>query len=523
MTRVFLLPVLSTVLYGLSSQILSFPLTTWVCLVPLGLSLYGTSPARGFSSGLVYGLGFWLVAVWWLKVQLIGMVGLPSWQAWGWTIVFCALHALPYAFFGYLTGKFRLLASQPGVWLAAAALTVIRTWYPQVFPGSEAHNLYTWPLLIQVLDLGGAPLLLFSIYLVNFQIVRALTTRGSSGSPVPALASIAVVFALLAGYGGYRLHTLHEQMKKAEAGRQITVIAVQPNVPVRLNDPAVPAGDRDNDIRTALSMSREAALRHPEADLIVWPEIPLAYQCRAQASRDLLLLAKETGKSFLLPCTSMIGSEGEAYYNSTILVDPHGNIGKEYRKIILVPFGEYLPLERQLPFLRKIFPGVMPFVPGNRGVVVYDFGPARKLIPSLCYEAIFSQHTRRFVDAGGNVLVNMVDDAWFGKTPASVNHLSLALFRSVEFRIPAVRVANSGIGVFIEPTGEIVPGSPTPLFQKAATAHTLFIPGERSPYQRWGDAFLYGLTALFILALGWMGLQWCGFRSKRDSGARGHQ
>ncbi|MEE9914125.1 MAG: apolipoprotein N-acyltransferase [Deltaproteobacteria bacterium] len=507
MTRVFLLPILSAILYGLGAQAFSFPLATWVCLVPLGLSLYRTSPARGFLSGLVYGFFFWLVAVWWLKVQLIGMVGLPPWQAWCWTIVFCALHALPYALFGYLAGKFRFLTSQSGIWLAAAALTVIRTWYPHVFPGSEAHNLYAWPLLIQVLDLGGAPLLLFLIYLVNFQIVRALTARSSQGSPWPALVSVAVVFALLAGYGGYRLHALHRQMKTPDRGRLITMVAIQPNVPINSNDPAVPAGDRDNDVRTALAMSREAALRHPEADLVVWPEIPLAYHCRTQAGRDLPPLAKETGKAFLLPCTSMIGDKGQAYYNSVILVDQDGAVGEEYRKMILVPFGEYLPLERQLPVLRKIFPGVMPFVPGNRGVVVYDFGPARKLIPSLCYEAIFSQHTRRFVDLGGNVLVNMVDDAWFGKTPASVIHLSLALFRSVEFRIPLVRVANSGIGVFVQPTGEIVPGSPTPLFQKAAGVHTLYIPAERSPYTRWGDAFLYGLTVVFILALGWLCLR----------------
>jgi apolipoprotein N-acyltransferase len=515
MTRVLILPVFSGILYWLSSQAFSFPLATWVCLVPLGFSFYKTSPERGFAGGFVYGFCFWLFAVWWIKIQLINMVELPPWQAWTWTLVFCAIHALPYALFGFLTTKFRLMESYPGTVFAAVSLVVIRTWYPHVFPGSEAHNLYAWPLFLQVLDLGGAPLLLFFIYLVNFQIVRALTARGSQGSPIPALVSIAIAFVFLAGYGGYHLQTLHQQMKTANQKQQITVLSIQPNMPIsRLRVLDVPPNERENDEKTALLISREAARLHPGADLVVWPELPKAYHCRSEAGRDITPLAKETGKAFMLPCTSMIGDKGEAYYNSVTFIDKNGVIGKEYRKLILVPFGEYLPLERQFPFLRKIFPGVMPFVAGNRGEVVYDFGKGRKLIPSLCYEAIFTEHTRRFVEHGGNVLVNMVDDAWFGKSPASVIHMSLALFRSVEYRIPLIRVTNSGVGIFVQPTGEIVPGSQTPLFQKAATAHTLYIPPERSPYERRGNAFLYGLTALFIMGLGWLCITRCALTPK---------
>lgn len=503
-THVFILPVFSGILYWLGSQAFSFPLATWVCLVPLGFSFYKTSPGKGFAGGFVYGLCFWLFAVWWIKIQLINMVGLSPLQAWIWTLVFCAIHALPYALFGFLTAKFRLMESYPGTVFAAVSLVVIRIWYPHVFPGSEAHNLYAWPLFLQVLDLGGSPLLLFFVYLINFQIVRALTARDSQGSPVPALVSIAVAFFVLAGYGGYRLQTLHQQMKVADSGQQITVLSIQPNVPVSHQSPDVPPEDRKNDIKTTLAMSRKAALRHPDANLVVWPELPLAYHCRAEAGRDIPPLAKETGRAFMLPCTSMIGDRGEAYYNSVTFIHKDGVIREEYRKLILVPFGEYLPLERQLPFLRKIFPGVMPFVAGNRGEVIYNFDEGRRLIPSLCYEAIFTEHTRRFVERGGNVLINMVDDAWFGKSPASVIHMSLALFRAVEYRIPLVRVTNTGVGIFVQPTGEIISGSQTPLFRKAAAAHTLYVPPERSPYERCGDAFLYALTALFIVGLIWI-------------------
>lgn len=503
--RAFTLPVLSGFLYWLSSPAFSYPLLVWVCLVPLGLSLNRVSPGEGFSRGFAYGLCLWLLAIWWTRNCLVIMVGLPSWQAWGYTVMLSAFHAVPYGVFGCLAGKFRLMESRSGSVLAAASLAALVSWYPQVFPGSEAHNLYSWPLLIQVLDLGGAPLLLFFVYLVNFQIVRGVRALKTGGSPFPALVSAVLALAFLMGYGGYRLHTLHEEMRTAKGGQQVTALSIQPNIPVSQRVQDVPPEDMSNDMKTALTMTRDAVRAYPRADLVVLPEVPFAYNCRTEAGRDIPPLARETGKAFTLPCASALKEGGPEFYNSVTFIDRCGSPGEEYRKLILVPFGEYIPLEEQFPFLRRIFPGAMAFVKGDRGEVVYDLGQGRRLIPCLCYEAIFSGHIRRFVNRGGNVLINMVDDAWFGKSPASVIHMSLALFRTVEYRIPMVRVTNSGVGIFAQATGEIVPGSKTPLFQKAATSHTLYIPPRRSPYARWGNIFLYGLTVAAVIGLVWTG------------------
>ena len=75
--RVLLFPLLSGFIYWLSSQAFSFPLAVWICLVPLGLALYGASPLEGLAGGFAYGFFFWIFAVWWIKIQLIGMIGLP--------------------------------------------------------------------------------------------------------------------------------------------------------------------------------------------------------------------------------------------------------------------------------------------------------------------------------------------------------------------------------------------------------------------------------------------------------------
>lgn len=434
------------------------------------------------------------------------MVHLSPWQAWAWTFVFCILHGLPYGLFGYLAGRLRLLESQLGAVLAAAALTVIGLWYPHMFPGSEANSLSPWPLFIQVLDLGGVPLLLFCVYLVNFLLVRAIIGWRSRQVWLPSLVCATAVLAFLAGYGGWRLHELHGQMETANGGQQITVLSIQPDVPIDPKSPDVPPPDRGNNITTVLAMSIEGARRCRGADLIVWPELPFAFD-RQVANNDLPLLAQVTGKALMLPCVSASGDTGKTAYNSVTFIGKDGTVGEEYRKLLLVPFGEYIPLERQLPFLRKVFPGVMSFVAGDKGPVVYDLGAGRRLIPSLCYEAIFTEHIRRFVERGGNVLINMTDDAWFGDSPASLAHLSVALFRTVEYRIPLVRVTNSGVGAFVQPTGEIVPGSQTPLFQKGDTAFALYIPRERSPYSRFGDAFLYVLTAACAVGLGMQSLR----------------
>jgi len=498
--RLLGLPLLSSFFYWLSSPACSLSLTVWACLVPLGISLHRASSRQGFVAGLVYGVCFWLFAAWWLKNALVSMAHLPPWQAWAWTLVFCMLHGLPYGLFGYLVGRLKLMESMLGSLLAAAALTVIRIWYPQMFPGSEANSLSSWPVLIQALDLGGVPLLLFCVYLVNFQLVRAVIGWRSRQVWLPSLVCAAAVLAFLAGYGGWRLHELHGQMAAARSGQQLTVLSIQPDVPIDPKSPDVPTLDRGNTITTVLAMSIEGARRSRGAELIVWPELPFAFD-RQVANNDLPRLAQVAGKALLLPCITTAGDNGATHYSSVTFIGRDGTIGEEYRKLLLVPFGEYLPLEKRFPLMRKLFPGVLDFSAGTQDPVVYDLGEGRRLIPSLCYEAIFTGHTRRFVERGGNVLVNMVDDAWFGRSPASLVHLSMALFRTVEYRIPLVRVTNSGVGAFIQPTGEIVPGSQTPLFQKAATAHALFIPPERSFYSRFGDVFLHALTAALLLGL----------------------
>ncbi len=394
-----------------------------------------------------------------------------------------------------LAARCRWLERPWGALPAAAAFVLLRTWFPQVFPGNEAHNLYEWPLLIQVQDLGGVPLLLFCVGLVNFLVVRALLCWRERVSPLPPLAAAVILLVVLTAYGGWRLNDLHRQMAAATGRQTVRVVSVQPDVPARGGTAQLPLEDRNNDIATALSLGRTAAFQHPGAGLAVLPELPSGYDCR-DAALDLPRLARETGMAFMVPCAAMADSGSRFYYNSVGFADKRVVMGELFRKNILVPFGEYIPLEHRFPALRRLFPGVMPFLPGT-ATLLYDLGNGQRAMPSLCYEVVFSGHVRRFVEQGGNLLINMVDDAWFGNSSASLVHLSLAVYRSVEYRLPLVRVTNSGVGAFVQPTGEIVAGTKTGLFQRVVTGTELFIPHVRSLYFRIGDALLYVMLLVF--------------------------
>jgi apolipoprotein N-acyltransferase len=124
------------------------------------------------------------------------------------------------------------------------------------------------------------------------------------------------------------------------------------------------------------------------------------------------------------------------------------------------------------------------------------------LIPAICYEAVFPWLVAEGVRLGGNLLVNQVDDAWFGRTAGPEIHLALARYRSVEFRMPIIRVANSGISGIILPSGEFAAGSQTTQYTPLTALHQITVRTPDSVYARYGEWVLpifYTLALLFVV------------------------
>ena len=194
------------------------------------------------------------------------------------------------------------------------------------------------------------------------------------------------------------------------------------------------------------------------ADLAVWPEssVPYSFDKGVQIRDRLHALAREGDLAVLVGTNRAAPAEGNPTggdYNSLVLYTPEAGPGGAYDKVHLVPYGEYVPLARWLPFIKPLTAAVGNFVPGTDYHVI-PFAPGG-LGGLVCYESIFPQASRRLAGNGAALLVNGTNDAWFAGSAAPLQHLRHARVRAVETRRYLVRAANTGISGIIDPAGRV--------------------------------------------------------------------
>lgn len=476
-------------------------------MAPVYSALRGTTPVRGFFLGGLFGWLIWFPSVWWLQLPLRDIANMSSAAATLFTLTGCFLMAFPYAVAGAVTSFWRERKS--GATKAAcdaAIFTSVITFLTPIFHGSVAHTQYLCPIILQILELGGAPLLLFFILWVNFLIAESVVVyRQTRKIPSLQLAIVAMILSSTFIFGAIRLHQFDAAMKSAPPEKWITIGSVQPNIPIPVGAERQPAPNAvSNNFFTALAQARELARQHPEIDLFAFPENPATFVFNQDSARRNALgdLIADTGKPALLNVDAIESANADASggaqrYNVTVLIDTNRNLAGNYPKMKRVPFVEYIPGETKFPWLRRWFPKSLRVLEGD-APKVFEIRPGALVIPLICYEGTLSPLTRQFVKLDGNVMVNQVNDSWFLRTPASEIHLALTLFRAVEYRAPLVRVTNAGIGAHIQATGQIVPGSRTGLFTEAATAFPLYIPPRRSVYSHIGNWWMLTLSLLWL-------------------------
>jgi apolipoprotein N-acyltransferase len=235
--------------------------------------------------------------------------------------------------------------------------------------------------------------------------------------------------------------------------------------------------------------------------LIVWPEtsVPFFFGTNREYTEKLTLLQNQLN-AYLLFGSVLVkekGKERKRLSNSALLLDKTGNVTYVYDKIHLVPFGEYVPLQRVLFFIDKLVVGIGDYIRGDRYEIAET--PFGGFATVICYEVIFPGLVRKFYLKGGNCIVNITNDAWFGRTTGPYQHFSMAVFRAVENRKPLIRAANTGISGFIDSSGRIL--AKTPLFQKTFLTATLKTDSTESFYTKYGDLFSYFCIVSTILLL----------------------
>jgi apolipoprotein N-acyltransferase len=429
-----------------------FGLAVWVALLDLGgdsRTRTGASrPWSGALRGFAFGVGINLLSLRFVPEVVARFTPLP-WAAGVLALVFAAmLQALPFAVTGVLT---RLMTRLTVPFPAAFAFAMFAaTFVPVVFPWTMASALTHHPVLAQTADLWGERGVCFGLALVVSCITHAIVARKP---PVMVLGALLAAVAIRYGISRQRV--------------QAALRAEAPSVEVGLVDPHTEAHDRwDHAKHPRIVANLHALTREAESAgvaLTIWPEAAYPYTLGHRASRDAAGASAIIGPGLRGPIIAgLIMRDMNHTYNSAVLADSLGMLSKPYDKIVLLPFGEHLPLSDELPFLQRLFVRDAPLAPGAANVLlVTDVGAAEPLRAGVlnCFEDTLTESARTAsVEASGaraNLLVNITNDAWFDGSGESALHMHLARFRAIETRLDFVRAVNRGPLGHISSTGEV--------------------------------------------------------------------
>jgi len=254
--------------------------------------------------------------------------------------------------------------------------------------------------------------------------------------------------------------------------------------------------DVDRALRRMIVLSMQAAIRGPAPELVVWPETPAPfyYDDDPEFRRHAANLARVTRAHFLFG--TVAHTPQRAPLNSALLLSPAGDPVARYDKIELVPFGEYVPWPFR--FAGKIVSEVGDFEPGRRVVVPLVGG--HRIGSFICYESAFAGLVRRFVRDGAEVLFNLSNDGYFGRSlSARGQHLLLVRMRAAENARWMLRATNDGLSAAVDPAGRVVDRLPA-FTETSARVRFAYSRGQTF-YTRYGDWFAWTCVVASIAAL----------------------
>lgn len=242
--------------------------------------------------------------------------------------------------------------------------------------------------------------------------------------------------------------------------------------------------------------------------LLVWPETALPFLINDnpyfRGLKNNLITRQKicllTGAPFYKKVENKNSNQGEEYiaYNSAYLFKPDGEIAGRYDKQHLVPFGEYVPFSDYFNLPGPLVENVGNFKSGKPGAPLSCRSASIGVL--ICFESIFPELAREWTASGANLLVNITNDAWFGRSSAPWQHLSMSVFRAIENRRSLARAANTGVSAVIDPLGRII--SLSPLFQPFYLAEEVPLLQTKTIFVRFGYYFgLLCFLASFPLAL----------------------
>jgi apolipoprotein N-acyltransferase len=540
----FLLGLTTSVLLWLSYYPLAWGWLGWIALVPLLALVRTEAPSRRINlAAWIAGLAFFLPSLQWMRVADYRM-----YYTWIGLSIYCSLY-LPVAVF--LLRRLDRLASMPLVLSAPVvwtALEFLRAHLMEGFPWYYlAHTQEDFLPVVQIADLGGAYAVSFLLAVVNGLAVEFLATQGwfrrltRMAGPDKRLpgrqligwtALVVVLVGGALGYGFYRLS--HEDFV---AGPRLALI--QGNLDQRVRNEASES-ELNEAAQTVVKHFRDltddAVRQRPVPDLIVWPEtsypkewvevspelsperIPEEWRRGLDDSLDLVKRATRRWPTNLLLGMSSEVLNAEARperFNSAVFLKRNGSYDGRYDKIHRVPFGEYVPLREELPWMDSFAPYDFDYsIKPGKELTRFELGKYRFGV-LICYEdtdpGLARQYVRRGVsEPPVDFLVNISNDGWFNGTSEHEQHLAICRVRAIECRRAIARAVNMGISAVIDGNGRIValPGQTWAQSKKVSAVLTAEIPVDHrsSLYAQLGDWLPWTCWLVILASLVWTSL-----------------
>jgi apolipoprotein N-acyltransferase len=466
---------------------------SWICVGVLLFSLFGARPRVAFACGFLHALLFVFASVPWIATVLTVHGGLSV--AGGWGVLLLIAMA-----WGILIGAFAWAVqrlSRRSVGLACIGVPFlwvtfefVRAHLPEI---SFPWNLLGYPAaenlgLLQLTTITGIYGLSFLV--AGFNALLAWASASSTVAPRARLIGFATATAIVL-IAALAFPSLVPRDQPHHFAR-----AVQLNFPEVESYPAdwfqAHAADLEEITRISLTPSSE------KPDLLVWPEAPAPFSFQdAQFAKIASTLAIRFGHPFLVGAiewkppvdpSDVVPHGTLVPYNSALLFDPQGQRVFVYDKVHLVPFGEYEPF----PLIHRVVTSVSGDVGGFHKGNTYVVGKlpgGNTFGVFICYEAIYPGEVRRFAADGAQLLINISNDGWFGRSAAAEQHLRMVRVRAVENRRWIVRSTNNGYTVSIDPFGRIFQTLPPDV--RAPVDLPYDFRTDQTIYTRFGDWFAW--------------------------------
>jgi apolipoprotein N-acyltransferase len=396
--------------------------------------------------------------------------------------------------------------------LAAASAWVALEWVRGWLFGGFGWNglgvaLHENLALAQIVDVTGVWGLSFLVAFAN--VIALITVRRfvaeAGRQRIRPHWDFSIMMASVVGVFAYGVHALQHPVDLPANCVPLRIAAVQPDIH---------ESDKWSDATARGIYDRYDALTHTalawQPQLLIWPEAATLndlYEPNTFAWLKSYVADNDT--AFLLG--SFLSPPNGGEFNIAACLTSRGWAVQIYRKMHLVPFGEYVPLRHAFPLFAMIAGELVPsdMTAGTEYTVFHLDSPPIRLAPLICFEDTDGDHCRRFVGpgAGAQLLVNITNDSWFGKSPGAEQHLANAFFRAIENRRPLVRDANTGVTCIVDAEGRVqhsllnAEGSP---FTEGVLFGTVDVPrdGAVTFYTRYGDWVAHLCAAVLLAVLG---------------------